>query len=62
MFLDREQRKMSLGLKQMLPGCVSLGFSSINYGEFLRTNEIGEQGSTFSASDQIFSLYKVHHQ
>lgn len=37
-------------------GCVSLGFSSINYGDFLRTNEIGEQGSTFSASDQIFSL------
>jgi hypothetical protein len=37
-------------------GCISLGFSSINYGDFLRTNEIGEQGSTFSASDQIFSL------
>ena len=37
-------------------GCLSLGFSTINYGDFLRTNEIGEQGSTFSASDQIFSL------
>ena len=37
-------------------GCLSLGFSSIDYGEFQRTNEIGEQQSTFSASDQIFSL------
>ena len=37
-------------------GCVSLGFSTINYGEFFSTNEIGEQQSTFSASDQIFSL------
>jgi hypothetical protein len=36
--------------------CMSLGFSSIDYGEFQRTNEIGEQQSTFSASDQIFSL------
>ena len=37
-------------------GCISLGFSSTDYGEFQRTNEIGEQQSTFSASDQIFSL------
>ena len=37
-------------------GCMSLGFSSIDYGEFQRTNEIGEQQSTFSASDQIFTL------